>query len=101
MVYRVPSDSRPGRAYEVDLTSNQGAGFCPCKDFSTRRQPNLDAGCEPWTKPTVCKHLALAGHHFLRLLLKEMSHEENHPTKTNQSTSSQTADAPRLQKARF
>ena len=77
MCYRVPSDSRPGRSYEVDLLANDGAGFCPCTDFGTRRQPNLDAGCEPWTRLTTCKHCRKASRYFLVRVLRRMAEEEN------------------------
>jgi hypothetical protein len=79
-VYRVPSATRPGRSYEVDVTANGGAAWCPCKDFATRRQPKIDAGFEPWTRLTTCRHTRRAGRHHLMKDLKRLAQqEENNP----------------------
>src|SRR5579871_3555761 len=76
-VYFVRSDSQAGKGYRVDLVANNGAGFCPCTDFSCHRQPAIDAGGEPWTRETVCKHLERAGRYFLIAMLEALSREEN------------------------
>lgn len=77
MVYQVPSDTRPGRSYRVDLLANGGAGQCSCTDFGTRRQPAIDNGVEPWSKRTSCKHTRRAAWFFMRDLLKEMAKQED------------------------
>src|SRR4051812_5523383 len=67
-VYLVPSDRNPKVKYRVDLLANNGAGWCQCTDFGTRRQVNLDAGMCPLLKDTTCKHLRRTVRHFNRRL---------------------------------
>ena len=80
-VYSVPSDRNPRICYRVDLTANKGAGFCSCTDFSTRRQPELDAGAPMLTKQTTCKHLRRALWQFLREVMPRLAAEEDQPRK--------------------
>jgi hypothetical protein len=84
-VYRVPSDTNPKASYRVDLLANEGAGWCECRDFATRRQPNLDAGVESLTKDTLCKHLRATQRAFLRGLLRALASEENRPLRAANS----------------
>ncbi len=76
MVYEVPSDTRAGRKYRVDLLANAGAGQCSCTDFGTRRQSAIDSGGAPWTKATSCEHTRRVAWYVLRGLLKCMAQEE-------------------------
>lgn len=77
--YLVPSDSRPGQTYRVDLAANGGAGWCQCMDFSTRRQPALDRGEPILTAPTLCRHLRRAYWHFLREVMPAVAKRDDHP----------------------
>ncbi len=76
MVFDVPSDRNPKITYRCDLLANGGASRCSCVDFSTRRQPALDAGGEPWSKECSCKHGRRAAWFFLKDLLKAMAKSE-------------------------
>jgi hypothetical protein len=77
MVFLVRSDTHPRRQYRVDLLANDGAGRCACTDFGTRRQPNIDAGGEPWSKACSCKHARRAAWYLLRITLKALADEES------------------------
>lgn len=71
-VYQVASRTKEGRRYRVDLTANNGAMWCSCKDFSTRRQPAIDRG-EPFlTNATTCYHTRNALRHFCLQLLPKL-----------------------------
>lgn len=79
MVFLVSSDRKPSVKYRVDLTANNGAGWCSCTDWSTRRGPALKAGAESWTRESCCKHLRRAARVFLRDLLQAMAKSECEP----------------------
>jgi hypothetical protein len=81
MVFLVRSDSNPLVQYRVDLLYNDGAGGCACRDFKTRRQPNLDAGEPIWTKRTSCKHSRRAAWHVIRQSFPEMAAQEDRQTR--------------------
>lgn len=77
MVFLVPSDSRPDRrSYRVDCLANGGAMQCSCADFIARKQPALDAGAEPHTAETLCKHCRKVIRHFTRDLFATMAKSE-------------------------
>lgn len=78
-VYLVASEKTPAVKYRVDILANNGAGWCQCADFGTRRQPNLDAGLTTLTKDTTCKHLRRTLRYFNRRLLQAMATEEAAP----------------------
>lgn len=80
--YRVPSHSKAGKFYDVDLTASGGAGFCPCVDHSTRRQPAIDRGETPLTPATTCRHVRAAAWHFTRQLLAALAEQESKPKRT-------------------
>lgn len=79
MVFEVPSATKPGTNYRCDLLANNGAGFCGCIDFATRRQPAIDAGAESWTRATTCRHLRSSARFFMRDVLKAMALSESTP----------------------
>ncbi len=79
MVFEVPSATKPGVNYRCDLTANDGAGFCDCIDFATRRQPAIDDGAESWTRATTCRHLRAAARFFMRDLFAAMAKSESTP----------------------
>ncbi len=76
MVFKVASESRKGQHYRVDLLYGGGAGFCECRDHQTRRQPFIDKGGDPFSRPGCCKHTIHARRYFLRGLLKSMAEKE-------------------------
>lgn len=76
MVYEVPSDTRAGRTYRVDLLANGGAGQCSCKDWATRRWPAIKEGRTAGCRATLCRHGIKARRHFLNGLLARMATEE-------------------------
>jgi hypothetical protein len=76
-VYQVASETNPKVRYRCDLMANNGAGWCQCVDFGTRRQPAIDAGLPKLTRETRCKHLSAVHHHFLSELLTELSRIED------------------------
>lgn len=78
-VYEVPSDRNPKVCYRVDLTANNGAAVCQCKDWATRRQPALDRGEKPWTQATSCKHSRRAAWAFLQDVLPMLAKQEQQP----------------------
>lgn len=78
-VYQVPSDKNPRICYRVDLTANNGAGVCQCKDFVTRRQPALDRGEPAWTQSSSCKHGRRAAWAFLQDVLPMLAAQEGRP----------------------
>lgn len=77
MVFLVSSDRKESLKYRVDLTANNGASECSCRDWQTRRGPALRAGGEPWTDACLCKHTKRAGRVFLRDLLAAMAKSES------------------------
>jgi hypothetical protein len=79
MVWNVPSASRPGRTYRVDLLENNGHGRCQCVDHSTRRQPFLDVGGSGFDPRGSCKHVRRTRAFFLENLLKELARQESNP----------------------
>ena len=79
MVFLVPSDRNPKVRYRVDLLANNGAGWCQCTDFATRRQPAIDAGGEAMTAACQCKHLRKAVRCFVRDLFAAMAKSEQTP----------------------
>lgn len=81
-VYLVPSDRNPKVRYRVDLLANNGGGWCQCKDFATRRQPNIDAGLPILTRETQCKHTRKTLRYFVRHLMPALAKEENRPPRT-------------------
>jgi hypothetical protein len=78
--YRVPSNTKPGKFYDVDLTANNGGGFCPCRDHQTRRQPAIDRGTPILTQPTICRHLRSAYWQFLREVMPALAAQEDRPS---------------------
>lgn len=76
MCYEVPSDTRVGRSYRVDLLAHGGAGQCSCKDWNTRRWPAIRDGQMHGTRATLCRHGIKARRHFLNGLLSRMAKEE-------------------------
>lgn len=79
MVFHVRSARNPAKAYRVDLTANGGAGECSCPDWGIRRRPALRDGVEPWSPQATCRHVRLAGRHFLKGLLQAMAKSESTP----------------------
>ena len=77
--YDVESNTQPGKFYFVDLTANNGAGFCACRDFETRRQPAINRKEPIITKPTTCIHLRRALWQFLREVMPRLAAEEDRP----------------------
>jgi hypothetical protein len=84
-VYSVPSDRNPNVKYRVDLVANNGAGWCQCTDFATRRQPNIDAGLPILTPACTCKHLRKTLRYFVRALMPALAKHENRPATANSS----------------
>ncbi len=76
MVYCVPSYTKTGRSYRVDLTANGGYSQCECTDWSTRRWPAIKAGRPMGTRATLCCHGLKARRHFLNGLLVAMAQSE-------------------------
>lgn len=90
-VYSVPSDRNPRVCYRVDLAANNGAGFCSCTDFGTRRQPAIDAGEPILTKATTCKHQRRALWQFLREVMPRLAAEDDRPRKRTSSPAGSTS----------
>lgn len=67
--YEVESESKPGKWYWVNLVENDGGGSCECRDFETRRQPNIDKGYPHLEKRTMCKHVEAAAWHLVKTIL--------------------------------
>jgi len=63
MRWRVSSETEPGKAYIVDLTSYWHNGQCTCEDFTFRHEPLLsrkyyDRGQDSkWIDHYRCKHI--------------------------------------------
>lgn len=72
-VYQVTSERDAEMTYRVDLLENRGNGACSCIDFGTRRQLALDAGAQPHTRATLCKHLIAVRRYFMRVVLEELA----------------------------
>lgn len=79
MVFLVPSDTNSKTAYRVDLLAHNGAGECSCKDWSTRRGPNIKAGKPIGSRDCLCKHVIRARWFFLNDLLAAMAKSECTP----------------------
>lgn len=47
MRWHVPSRTKSGETYLIDISSYNGNGFCECTDFSTRFNPLLTRGITP------------------------------------------------------
>lgn len=68
--YRVESKSDPSGWHLVDLTDRGGHGFCDCKDFATRANPNFKRHglYIPYAPKRAgrseCLHLRAAFEHF-------------------------------------
>lgn len=78
-VYEVPSDRNARIYYRVDLTANDGAGECSCRDWATRRYPALKKGAPPLTQASCCKHQRRALWFFLRDLMPALAKQEQTP----------------------
>ena len=78
-VFRVSSESFPGRYYIVDLVANNGIGHCSCMDFSTKRQPLIDSGGKLGDERLFCKHIKVVRNYFLNRVLTHLAKEENQP----------------------
>lgn len=76
MVYLVGSRTRKHKEYRVDLTANNGAGFCACTDWATRRSPAITRGEPMGTRLTMCIHVNAARRSFLNALLADMAKSE-------------------------
>jgi hypothetical protein len=81
MRYFVESWGQPKYPHVVDLAMNQGNGACSCTDFTTRRQPAIDAGKPLFTRETQCKHLIVAHRHWHRTTLQIISEQLDHHQK--------------------
>lgn len=55
--YLVESSREDIGAHLVDMTENDGRGWCGCEDFEFRRQPKLVRGDR---KTDGCRHIAAA-----------------------------------------
>jgi hypothetical protein len=77
MVFEVSSNTTPGKTYRVDLTANNGAAECACKDWRTRRLKAIKAGALTLTRETTCRHVRAACTYFLRDVLKAMAKSES------------------------
>lgn len=79
-VYSVSSETNPNLPpYRVDLLANNGAGACSCIDHATRRQPNIDAGADPFSRECACKHVRAVQWYFLSTLLRALANREKVP----------------------
>lgn len=76
MVYVVPSDTKQGREYRVDLLAHGGASECCCVDWAARRWPAIRDGKVHGTRLTMCRHVIKARRHFLNGLLTAMAKSE-------------------------
>lgn len=80
MVFEVISRSAQKRGkvawYRVDLLALNGAGQCHCKDWQTRRWPNIRDGKQAGTRETLCWHVQQARRYFLNGLLELMAKQE-------------------------
>ena len=65
-VFSVPSESKRGESYMVDLAANDLLGSCNCKDFRTRRWVRIRDGekCA-----SGCKHIKAARDHLLKCVI--------------------------------
>jgi hypothetical protein len=73
--YYVESWSSPSRPHIVDLAENQGNGACSCRDFVTRRQPNIDKLMPLFSRETSCRHVIAARRHFTIHTLTDIARE--------------------------
>lgn len=80
--YFVRSATNPSYYHVCDLTANNGAGICSCRDHQTRRQPALDRGEKPLTNATLCRHLKQAYWQFLREVMPALAAEDDKPKRT-------------------
>lgn len=71
--YFVRSATNPRITYIVDLSQNEGSGFCQCADFSTRRAKAVKEGHALFTRETQCRHCILAVRYFTITTLRECS----------------------------
>lgn len=76
MVYSVPSDTRAGRKYRVDLEANGGYSQCDCPDWASRRWPAIREGKPMGTRATCCRHVLKVRNHFLNGVLAALSKEK-------------------------
>jgi hypothetical protein len=73
--FYVESWSSPSRPHIVDLAENQGNGACSCRDFVTRRQPNIDKLMPLFSRETSCRHVIAARRHFTIHTLTDIARE--------------------------
>lgn len=76
MTYAVQSRTRKTVEYRVDLLANNGAGFCACTDWATRRSPAITRGEPMGTRLTMCIHVNAARREFLNALLQDLAKSE-------------------------
>lgn len=85
LAYWVESWAQPEFQHKVDLTENGGNGFCDCKDFCTRCQPNFDNNGGRWVEygypghpdpeRTQCRHIFVARKKFLNTTLRQIAEQ--------------------------
>jgi len=80
MVFLVPSSRNQAVRYRVDLLANNGAGWCQCRDFGTRKQVCLDAGGATWLAASSCKHTRRAMRYVIRRTFGELAARESNAT---------------------
>lgn len=71
----VESESHPTQPHLVDLGAYAGNGECSCKDFSTRRAPELKAGRRP-SPLTRCKHIKAARERLLNRVILTVTQQQ-------------------------
>lgn len=84
MTFRVPSFTKPGVTYRVDLLAHRGAGECECEDWRYNRQTAVLSGQPHGTRLTMCRHVRDARRDFLNGLLERMARDETSPGNTRQ-----------------
>jgi hypothetical protein len=75
-VYEVRSERNPRVKYRVDIVAEGGATRCSCKDWNTRRWPNIKAGKPHGLRSTLCKHGIAARRVFLNEMLATLARIE-------------------------
>ena len=76
MVFQVQSRTDPKTRYRVELIAEGGATRCACRDWATRRWPNIKAGMPHGTRSTLCIHGIAARREFLNDLLHRIASDE-------------------------
>lgn len=91
--------------YVVDLSENQGNGFCPCTDFITRRGPAIKAGAELFTRATSCRHLIAVRKYWAMTTLRDIAahikNQERPPQYRRPEPAPTSQPAPKPQRAPY